>query len=224
MADCIKCGAYTKYEKGHCYSCYVSLKYSKNNINIKEYLPSEGEEYLTDFFKDYNIKAEREKEITLVNNNSTENRRADFFLPKYSIYVEFLGQWNVEEERVRYIKKMESYSLNNLPCIFLYPENLGIIEHVFDKRIQKVLKQHKMDKELNKYLFNKLLKGEYARLFYIGVFIFCLCSMDFKVKPETNINWILGLTGLIGYQLMKIVSAYYKAFKLNKYPLRKLSE
>jgi hypothetical protein len=224
MADCIKCGAFTKYEKGYCYSCYVSLKYSKNNINIKEYLPSEGEEYLIDFFKSFNIKAEREKVISSLENDATSFRKADFYLPKYSIYIEFLGQWNVDQERTRYIKKMETYSLNNIPCVFLYPENLGIIEHVFDKRIQKVLIQHKMNDKLSKYRIHKLIAGENERLFYIGLFILILFLIDYKKEPETNVNWILAVTALISYQIIKIVSAYYRIFKLNSYPLRKFIE
>lgn len=221
MADCIKCGSYTKYEKGYCYNCYVSLKYSKNNINIKDYLPSEGEEFLIEFFKEQNIKFEPEKEISGLINDTTKFRKADFYLTKYHMYVEFLGQWNVEGERARYIEKMETYSLNNKPCIFLYPENLGIIEHVFDKRIQKVLSQHKMKNELFKYRFIKLLKGEQDRFLLLVVAIIGLCLIDYKKEPETNVNWVLGYLFFISYQVVKFVSAYYKVFKMNNYNLKK---
>lgn len=101
---------------------------------------SEGEEYIRDFLEEWNIKYEREKEVLGLVGDTKSYRRADFYLPKYDLYIEFLGQWNSGgEHRERYKEKMRSYYRNGLACVYIFPENLGILDHSFKRRARQVL-------------------------------------------------------------------------------------
>ena len=115
-----------------------------------DYKPSEGEEFLGDFLFSIGIEFEEQKRIENLKNDSKLYRTADFYLPKYKVYVEFFGLWN-NMGNDDYKQKKEVYRKNNIPCIYLYPENLGIIEYIFDKRLQIVLEKHDLKKELLAY-------------------------------------------------------------------------
>lgn len=60
---------------------------------------------------------------------------------KYKIYIEFLGKWNSEEGRKKYAEKMRIYELNKIPCVYIYPDNLGILGFIFRRRIKKELQK-----------------------------------------------------------------------------------
>jgi hypothetical protein len=115
---------------------------------IKE--PSEGELFISEYLKFKNISFETEVRLNnLKYDDNFKYRDADFFLKKYGVYIEFNGRWNnTKEDRVRYRVKKEVYRKNNLPCIYLYPENLGIIDFVFTKRLIVELQKKSMTKEL----------------------------------------------------------------------------
>ncbi len=50
---------------------------------------------------------------------------------------------------------MKVYSLNKIPCIYLYPENLGIFEYIFHKRMIKELEQHNLKFQLLQYKWKR---------------------------------------------------------------------
>jgi hypothetical protein len=85
---------------------------------MKDKSPSEGEQFIIDFLKWNRIKFKREVKI-----NSLKGDTKSF------------------RDRIRYKEKSMVYRQNRIPCIFIYPENLGIITYVFDKRMIDVLKQ-----------------------------------------------------------------------------------
>lgn len=221
MAECIKCGAFTTYINGTCTDCF---KKDKKPFIQKDFVPSEGEEYIGDFLKLCGIKYKDQVRIEKLKGDYSDYRIADFYLPKYKTYIEFLGQWNNPEDKKRYIKKMEIYKSNNIPCVYLYPENLGFLPFAFDKRLQQTLAKSELHSELNKYKFYKLFKGESTRLVFIAFFIFLLFMIDYKKDPDSNTPIVIGVVGIIGYQIFKITLAYMNAFKLNKYPLSKVYE
>ena len=95
---------------------------------------SEGEELIKEFLEEENIKFGQEVEINNLMGDNKSIRKADFYLLKYKVYIEFLGKWNNLEHRREYIKKMNVYKENNIPCIYFYPENLGIIGFLFKRR------------------------------------------------------------------------------------------
>jgi hypothetical protein len=185
---------------------------------------SEGEEFIMDFFKLYGIKYQYQKTIEGLKDDSKAYRVADFYLPKYNVYLEFNGQWNNGNSNDRYSEKKTVYLKNKIPCIYIYPENLGILDYTFDKRIQQVLKEHHKEKELLSYQLFKLVNGEYERLFFIGIFIFSFFIIDYNILPHYNLPTIIFLSFLILYQVIKLTFAYFKIFRLNKYPLSYLGK
>ena len=104
---------------------------------------TEGEELIKEFLEGEGIDFKPEVEILNLKEDNKPFRKADLYLPQYKVYVEFLGQWNKEEHKKRYIEKMSVYRINNLPCIYIYPDNLGILGFIFKRRLKKVLREHK---------------------------------------------------------------------------------
>ncbi len=99
---------------------------------------TEGEQIIEQFFQDMEIKYSTNYKITHLKGDSKEYRECDFYLPKFKMHVEFFGLWNVSEaEKQRYREKKRVYQLNGIPCIYLYPENLGPLEQLFQMRMEK---------------------------------------------------------------------------------------
>lgn len=112
-------------------------------------LMSEGEEIICDFLEQEGIKYEQEVELSQLRDDSKQFRRADFYLPKYGLYIEFLGRWNKnQDERERYREKMRVYGRNGLPCVYLFPENLGTLKHIFRRRAAEALQRAGMERAL----------------------------------------------------------------------------
>jgi len=134
--------------------------------------PSEGELFLKSFFRENGIKNQPEKVIRGLRNDDHEYRVADFYLPRLKMYVEFQGLWNnTKDDRERYKEKMRVYGKNNVPCIYIYPENLGIIEYAFHARMLKELKKHKMKMELFKYKFLRFVNQKKTTLIWFAFFM-----------------------------------------------------
>src|SRR3989344_6070820 len=104
---------------------------------------SEGEEIIKEFFEEKSIDFKQQVKIEDLKNDDKPYRIADFYLPQYKVYVEFLGGWNFENARKEYNKKKRVYEENNKPCIYLYPDNLGVMSFIFKRRLRKELRKHK---------------------------------------------------------------------------------
>src|SRR3989344_1364303 len=100
---------------------------------------SEGEEIIGEFLKEENVDFIPEKKIENLKEDVTSYIVADFYLPKYKVYIEFFGKWNSEIHKRGYREKKETYKKNKIPCIYLYPDNLGILKQIFYIRLKKVL-------------------------------------------------------------------------------------
>jgi hypothetical protein len=103
---------------------------------------SEGEEFIEMYLEDQGIKYKREVEISKLEGDYKAYRVADFYLPQYKVYMEFFGKWNTQEGRRNYLEKKEIYEKNNIPCVYIYPDNLGILEYIFRKRLKEELKKY----------------------------------------------------------------------------------
>lgn len=174
LHHCVVCKQPTKYQNGKCLSCY-----EKERTKIKE---SEGEIYLSHLFKKWGIKFEKQKKIEKLQGDSKSYRVADFYLPKFDLYVEFNGHYR--DHREQYDEKIKVYKQNKIPCVFLYPENLGFIQFVFDQRIQKELTEYKMFKQLRSY---RLLKLKEEGLDKIIKFIFLFVVLVLYVYQSNSV-------------------------------------
>lgn len=148
--------------------------------------------------------------------DSKAYRIADFYLPKYKIYLEYFGQWNKHEDaNIRYKEKKKVYSMNDIPCIYLYPENLGIIEYTLDFRIKTELKKRKMTKELFKHRLDRLLNQKGDLFFWLSLSILLLSIADYKTNPEGNLAYIIACSSIICFQLYRLLTGYNKYFRDN---------
>jgi hypothetical protein len=183
LFPCIECGNPTKYKNGKCSKCY-----EKQNLNNKE---SEGEIYLAHLFKKWGIAFEKQKKIEGLKDDSRSYRVADFYLPKYNVYIEFNGHYR--DHRSQYDEKIKVYKTNKIPCVFLYPENLGFIQFVFDQRIQQVFKENNMSKQLKSYRLRKLSHEGIDRIIYwvISIVALILSFLNAESIKSTYELWII---------------------------------
>ena len=134
----------------------------------KKNKPSEGELIIEQFFKDKLIKyvmhplVNKRERLT---DDQKSYREADFYLPNFKMYVEFFGMWNAgtspegKNYRQEYNEKKRVYKLNRVPCIYLYPENLGFLEQAIHMRIEEELKSMQMKKELVNFKYYQTDRG-----------------------------------------------------------------
>ena len=162
---------------------------------------SEGEELIGEYLGAEGIDFKSEEKIENLKNDNIPYRKADFYLPQYKAYVEFLGLWNVEKNREQYKEKQRVYAENNIPCIYLYPDNLGILNFIFKRRLKNELKKHDMKWELLKLNWN-IFQEKYA----LAVFVFIL--MLFFVD-NLIAKIILGLL-FIWHLITGIKSTFFK--------------
>ena len=180
----------------------------------KEKEPSEGELFILEYLKYNNIDFKREVKLeNLKHDDNFTHRRVDFLLTKYNVYLEFNGLWNnTKADRERYRQKKEVYYKNNIPCIYLYPENLGIIEFVFPKRLIEILKMHNKKRELFRYQFKRLIDDR-GNLFIWMFLAILFLSGDFTWEKDRD--FILFMSGVLLYQVYRLIRGYYMFFVKN---------
>jgi very-short-patch-repair endonuclease len=198
--QCIVCKQPTKYKNGKCSGCYEKEK-TKN----KE---SEGEIYLSHLFKKWGIKFEKQKKIEGLQNDSKSYRVADFYLPKFNVYIEFNGHYR--DHREQYDEKIRVYKLNRIPCVFIYPENLGFIQFTFDQRIQKVLTEYEMFKQLKAY---RLLKLKEEGLDKIVKFIFLFAGLVASIVLSKSLSKNIEISILLILACMYHAYSFYLIWK-----------
>ncbi|MBS3096497.1 hypothetical protein J4480_03590 [Candidatus Woesearchaeota archaeon] len=164
--------------------------------------PSAGEELIGEYFKEKSIKFERESKISKLDGDYADYRVADFYLPKYKVYVEFFGKWNVPKDREKYRKKKEIYEKNRIPCVYLYPDNLGILDFIFNRRLREVLSKYP-NLKLQKFLYNLNIIFDRYGLWLIALIIGIYYTKDVKIRIILSILLIYSL-----YLVMK--STFFK--------------
>lgn len=185
-------------------------KKSNKSISIDNHTPSEGELFIAEYFKKEKISFQTEVPINGLYNDSKSHRRADFYLPNYKCYVEFYGRWNnTKEDRERYREKKQVFFQNNIPCVYLYPENLGIIDFSFNRRLTDVLKKYTLRKELFRYRLWRFLRHEYENL--NGFLFFGLVSLVLFLSDEKEFAFLAGVPAI--YFVYKLLLGLYKMFK-----------
>ena len=157
---------------------------SEATIVNYDYNPSEGEKFIEEFFKSQKIKYKSQYAIANLRNDTKRHRVADFYLPQYGLYVEFNGLWNnTKLDRERYQEKAKVFFGNDIPCIYLYPENLGTISYTFTIRAIKELKKRSMKKELFLFRYKRLINDRGNLFIYL---IFALLLL-YRKRPATPV-------------------------------------
>jgi len=119
---------------------------------------------------------------------------------------------NTKEDRVRYRKKKEVYRKNNIPCIYLYPENLGIIDFVFPKRLIEEMKKKSMTKELKLFQLKRFIDDRGSLFAWLILSIILLCG-DFNWQE--NSTTIMACIAVSVYQVYRFIKGIYKFFIKN---------
>ena len=194
-------------------------------LKFSDYKPTEGKEYLEDFFTAVGIAFETQKKLGHLKYDTMPNRTADIYLPEYDIYVEFSELSNRVDNQV-FQQKKELYAKNNIACVFLYPENLRTIAHNFDKQLQETFKQHQLQEALQHYQKFKFKNAPELRNRSISL---CFAVLGFIVLSlffaRLNEKGYIVLGGLILFSLFhawQIVQLWLDVFKRNSFPLNRL--
>ncbi len=176
-----------------------------------------GEKIIEFYLDEQGIEFEREVEIPNLVNDSKSVRRADFYLPKYKVYIEFLGQWNNSERKQDYLEKMKVYESNEIPCVYIFPDNLGPLDSVFRMRLVEVLEKYGLKREL--FLFNlwKLLNT-------LGIILVACLLLFLLLVASENIfdgNLKMGTLSILVPVVLAVVFLIYSVklifFKKKKY-------
>ena len=86
----------------------------------------------------------------------------DFYLPTYGICIEFLGMWkNGEKYQYDYKEKLRVYRQNSIPCVPLWPDNLGTMEYIFPMRARIELKKYNKNNQLFFFEFKQRMNTNY---------------------------------------------------------------
>jgi hypothetical protein len=151
-----------------------SLKQFDGELNY-----SEGEEYIEWFLENNGFSFLREIEIYGLKNDTKSHRRADFYLPKYDVFVEYNGLYNESKEhRERYKEKSQVYRENNLPVIHLYSDNIGALDFYFFERLKDELYKKGKKGKIDSMELKDLLKS-YDTLIYSLVFLVIVGGLTF---------------------------------------------
>jgi len=173
---------------------------------------TEGEDFIAEYLESEKIGFRTEEIIEGLKNDTKGFRKADFYLPRYKVYIEYFGQWNSETQKPRYREKNQVYKDNKIPCIILYPDNLGIISYIFPKRLEYVLHRHKMDKELRLYYFDEVKKERTDNLILAIIGLAIMFFARPWNAPFDNTWLIIGFL-LFAYQTYLIVKSMIQVYK-----------
>jgi hypothetical protein len=174
--------------------------------------PTEGEEMIKDFLLESNIKYEEQKKIPTLKNDSKKFRIADFYLPRFDIYLEFLGDWEKEEGEDRYKEKMRVYRENNISCIYIWPNNLGSLNWIFKERLRAKLLECKKYRMLFLFEIEKIWRTEWIS-FMIALIILGTITQNLFKNIWITLGTIITLIIIICICCCKGIRRRYKRIK-----------
>ena len=148
-----------------------------------------GEDLIADFLEEKGIKFKRYQKIPTLQNDDKYFRESDFYLPDYDVYMEFLGQWNDTQQRNRYRQKMAVYHKNNIGCIYLWPDNLGTLEWMFQRRLREVLLKYNRLATLLKFEFNNYFSEYVPGIFLLIALIYYIDNTIARIAISALLLW-----------------------------------
>lgn len=121
---------------------------------------TEGELFVAKYLHAIGIRFDPQHRIEVNRGSRKGHRIIDFYLPEFDVYLEYNGQWDVNEwHRNRYREKRNELLDNGLTLVEIYPNQLGIIEYSFPvKMIQTLSEGHRANGFLSAFKW-KLVKG-----------------------------------------------------------------
>lgn len=168
---------------------------------------TEGELVIEQYLIDEGIKYEAQKEIKGLREDRYRTYRiADFYLPKFDIYIEFLGKWNGGESfRQDYKEKMKIYNSNNLACVYIWPDNLGFLKQALNYRIERELRMRNKKRHLAKF---KWYQVDTDTNKYIVIFLLISTFLFFWLTRDNHTDW------MVRVRLVVIILLLFYAFLL----------
>ena len=158
----------------------------------KDFVSSAGEELIAEFLEEKGIKFQSQVKIHNLDGDNVEYRIADFYLPRYKVYMEFLGKWGEEESRIKYNHKKKVYEKNVIPCVYIYPDNLGIFDFIFRRRTREVLNNHpELKFQRLKYNFDILMEDRIPLLILVGAFVYEIADIKVRIILSLVFAFIL---------------------------------
>lgn len=183
-------------------------------------MQSSEELYVLNFLEEKGFTVEKEVYINNLKDDDKKYRIADFYLPKFKIYVEYFGNYNVNKERrLEYDKKALVYIKNDIPTVFLYPHELGFLDYAFNSKILKILKIKKFNlkKELFRYRLSRYFEKEGLSNLLILIFsVIGLIASFNSHSLKNNLPALIALISLlailmsVGYFIRDILKYFFK--------------
>lgn len=183
------------------------------------YSPSSEEMYIRSYLEGMGIKYKAEHKIENLFGDEKSYRKADFYLPKFKIYVEYFGMYNSTKAiRSEYDKKAKVYINNSIPTIFLYPHELGFLDYAFHTKMLKLLRTKKFRNNfiMFKYKLSRYLAEGKGYLLLASLFSLYLALVFAFHNPgiteEAN-EWLFagffGASGGLFYNFCHNVVRYF---------------
>lgn len=144
-------------------------------------IESIGEDLIADFLEESVITFERNKFIPQLKDDDKFFREADFYLPDYGVYLEFLGLWNNPADKVRYKQKMAVYHKNKIPCIYIWPDNLGTLNWMFKRRLRETLLKYDLKRTLFKFEWESFQEENGGAIAFFVVLIYIIDNLYLRI-------------------------------------------
>jgi len=152
---------------------------------------SASEDFIADFLEEKGIEFKRYPELPKLIEDNKFFRKPDFYLPEYKVYLEFLGQWNNPEHKMRYKQKMAVYHKNRIPCIYLWPDNLGTLEWMFKRRLRETLLKYNKKWTLLKYELENYWSEDGFSILMLGALIYYIKDIRVKIGLGFVLIWTM---------------------------------
>ncbi len=179
---------------------------------------TEGEYYVAKYLQDLKIKFETQRVIKDLTNDSKNSRRIDFYLSEYDVYLEYNGQWDVNEyHRKRYREKRKVLNENNIAFIEIYPNQLGILEYSFPRKMKRLIAEKKSDVMLNKFKL-QLLKTN-KKFFDLGDYIILGIFVSLAFVEPVIVVLLIFILAVKSVQLWRIWNSLHEDFTVEDTPL-----